>query len=106
MVTAATLVMIITMTFRLPYAAYGAIFALTLSRESLQATVGAVWMIVIGFVLAGVCIILGMMLARVILPSGSYGPGDSPFCAWLTLPLESPSVLQGRGSPTRCERAV
>ena len=62
MVTAATLVMIISMTFRLPYGAYGAIYALILSRESLEATASAVRMVVIGFVLAGAYIILGLML--------------------------------------------
>ena len=62
MVTAATLVMIISMTFRLPYGAYGAIYALILSRESLEATASAVRMVVIGFVLAGAYIIFGLML--------------------------------------------
>jgi multidrug resistance protein MdtO len=62
MVTAATLVMIISMTFRLPYGAYGAIYALILSRESLEATLGAVRMVIIGFVLAGAYIMLGLML--------------------------------------------
>ena len=63
MVAAATLVMIISMTFQLPYGAYGAIYAFILSRESLEATAGAVRMVVIGFVLAGAYIILGLMLA-------------------------------------------
>ncbi len=63
MVTAATLVMILSMTFRLPYGAYGAIYAVILSRESLEATASAVRMVVIGFVLAGAYILLGLMLA-------------------------------------------
>src|SRR5260370_11642189 len=63
MVTASTLVMIISMTFRLPYGAYGAIYAVILSRESLEATASAVRMVVIGFVLAGAYILLGLMLA-------------------------------------------
>ena len=63
MVIASTLVMIISMTFRLPYGAYGAIYALILSRESLEATAGAVRMVVIGFLLAGAYILLGMMVA-------------------------------------------
>jgi multidrug resistance protein MdtO len=62
-VVASTLLMIITMTFRLPYGAYGAVFALTLSRESLEATASAVWMIAIGFFLAGAYVILGLMVA-------------------------------------------
>jgi len=61
MVAAATLVMIITMTFRLPYGAYSALFALNLSRESLEASANAVWMIVIGFVLAGAYTLAGAM---------------------------------------------
>src|SRR5271168_556054 len=38
MVTAATLAMLISMTFRLPYGAYCAIYALSISRESTQMT--------------------------------------------------------------------
>ena len=53
MVTAATLVMIISMTFRLPYGAYAALFALNVSRESLEGTKRAVKSIVVGFCLAG-----------------------------------------------------
>ena len=34
MVIAATIVMLITMTFRIPYGAYGALYTLTISRES------------------------------------------------------------------------
>lgn len=55
--------MILSMTFRLSYVAYGAIFALTLSRESLEATASAVRMIAIGFLLAGVYIIVGLTIA-------------------------------------------
>jgi multidrug resistance protein MdtO len=62
MVIAATLVMIIIMTFRIPSGAYGAYFALSLSRESVEASASAVRMIVIGFVLAGAYTILGAML--------------------------------------------
>ena len=62
-VVASTLIMVISMTFRLPYGAYGAIFALTLSRESLEASASAVRMIVIGFLLAGSYVILGLMVA-------------------------------------------
>ena len=62
MVIAATLVMIVTMTFQLPYGAYGAYFALSLSRENVEASATAVRMIVIGFVLAGAYTFLGVML--------------------------------------------
>src|SRR5258705_6302021 len=41
MITAATLAMLTTMTFRLPYGAYCAIYALSISRESTQITVQA-----------------------------------------------------------------
>jgi multidrug resistance protein MdtO len=61
-VVASTLVMIICMTFRLPYGVFGGIYALILSHESLASTAEAVRMIVIGFVLAGAWIILGMIL--------------------------------------------
>jgi len=61
--TAATLVMIISMTFRTPYGAYAALFALTLSRESLGATAAAVRTLAIGFVFAGAYILFGALLA-------------------------------------------
>jgi multidrug resistance protein MdtO len=62
MVIAATLVMIISMTFRIPYGAYGAIYALVLSRESLESTASAVRDMAIGFVLAGAYVLFGAML--------------------------------------------
>jgi multidrug resistance protein MdtO len=42
MAVAATIVMLLTMTFRIPYGAYGAIYALTISRENPEATAKAV----------------------------------------------------------------
>jgi multidrug resistance protein MdtO len=42
--------MIISMTFRIPYGAYGAIFALTLSRESLESTANAARAMAVGLV--------------------------------------------------------
>src|SRR6516162_2453659 len=62
MVAAAALVMIISMTFRVPYAGYSALFALTLSRESLEETKRAVGMIVIGFALGGAYVLAAGML--------------------------------------------
>ena len=62
MVTAATIVMIISMTFKVPYGAYGAIYALVLSRESLESTASAVRTMVIGYVLAGAYVVVGAML--------------------------------------------
>src|SRR5579871_4639522 len=63
MVIASTVVMIISMTFKLPYGAFGAIYALILSRESLEATAEAVRDIVIGFAFASAYIIAGLMIA-------------------------------------------
>jgi multidrug resistance protein MdtO len=62
MVTAATLVMIISMTFRLPWGAYSALFALNVSRESPEETRRAVRMIAIGFVLGGAYTLTGAMI--------------------------------------------
>src|SRR5260370_42422280 len=62
MVTAATLVMIISMTFRLPYGSYGALFALNLSRESVHSSASAVRAMAIGFLLAGAYAFTGAML--------------------------------------------
>ena len=62
MVTAATVVMIISMTFRVPYGAYGAIYALALSRESLESTANAARAMAIGLVLGGAYVLVGAML--------------------------------------------
>ena len=62
MVTASTLVMIISMTFRVPYGAYGAIYALVLSRESLESTEKAARAMAIGLVLGGAYVLVGAML--------------------------------------------
>jgi multidrug resistance protein MdtO len=61
MTIAATLVMIITMTFRIPYGAYGALYALTISRENPDTTVRAVKTIIIAFALSALYILLGAM---------------------------------------------
>ena len=62
MVTAATLVMIICMTFKTPYGAYGGVYALILSRESLGDTADAVKTIAIGFVFGAAYAMLGALL--------------------------------------------
>jgi multidrug resistance protein MdtO len=62
MVTASTLMMILCMTFRIPYAAYAALFALTISRESLAGTVDAARGLVVGSVLGGAYVIVSAML--------------------------------------------
>ncbi len=62
MVIAATIVMLITMTFRIPYGAYGALYTLTISRESPQGTEKAVKTIIIAYFLgAGYQLILGVL---------------------------------------------
>jgi multidrug resistance protein MdtO len=62
MVTASTLVMIVCMTFRIPYGAYAALFALNISRESLEGTASAARALVVGSVLGCAYVIVGMML--------------------------------------------
>jgi multidrug resistance protein MdtO len=61
MTIAATVVMIINMTFRIPYGAYGALYALTISRENPDTTVKAVKTIIIAFALSVLYILLGAM---------------------------------------------
>jgi multidrug resistance protein MdtO len=64
MIAAATLVMVIGITCRVPSTAYGAIFALMLSRESLRATADEVRMVVIGLIGAGAYVLIGAMLVQ------------------------------------------
>jgi multidrug resistance protein MdtO len=62
MVIAATIVMLITMTFQIPYGAYGAIYTLTISRESPQGTEKAVKTIIIAYFFgASYQLILGVL---------------------------------------------
>ncbi len=63
MVICATLVMILTMTFRLPYGMHGAIFTLIISRESPRATMRAVRTIVTIFAFSAIYILLGAMFS-------------------------------------------
>ena len=63
MVIASTLMMIISMTFRVPYGAYAAIYALALSRESLESTTKAAQSMALGLVLGGAYVVLGALLA-------------------------------------------
>lgn len=62
MVAASTIVMLLSMTFRLPYAAYGSAFALSLSRENPRATVSAAKVVVVGFACSVLYVIIGAML--------------------------------------------
>ena len=63
MVISATLLMLITMTFRLPFGMHGAIFTFVISRESPRATVKAVRTILIAFGFAAVYVCLGAMFS-------------------------------------------
>ena len=58
MVIAATILMLITMTFRMPYGAYAALYAFTISRESPQTIGKAVISIVAAFALGGVYVLM------------------------------------------------
>src|SRR5271163_2887764 len=64
MTIAATLVMIIIVTFRIPNAALAGVFSILLARENLAATWRSGQFIVIGFVLATLYTLFGMMLFR------------------------------------------
>lgn len=59
MTMAATIVMILNMTFRIPYGAYGAIYALVLSRENPEASLKAVRTLVISYSLAVIDVLIG-----------------------------------------------
>src|SRR5580704_9171101 len=63
MVAASTLVVIIGMTFRMPYTAFAALFALVLSRESIEATANAARALVIGVALGAAYVIFGALFA-------------------------------------------
>ncbi len=62
MVLASTLAMIICMTFKVPYAAYAALFALNNSRENLRATARATRGFVLGSSLGGLYLVVSLML--------------------------------------------
>jgi multidrug resistance protein MdtO len=64
MTVAATLVMIIVVTFRIPYGFLGGLFSLLLARENLAATWRGGRMIVLGFAGATLYTLLGTMLFR------------------------------------------
>jgi multidrug resistance protein MdtO len=64
MTIAATLVMIIVVTFRIPNAALAGLFSILLARENLAVTWLGGRLIVLGFVLASLYTLLGMMLFR------------------------------------------
>src|ERR1700722_4668485 len=64
MTIAATVVMIIVVTFRIPNAALAGLFSILLARENLTATWRGGQFIVLGFVLASLYTLFGMMLFR------------------------------------------
>ncbi len=64
MTIAATLVMIIVVTFRIPNAALAGLFSILLARENLAATWRGGRFIVLGFVVASLYTLLGMMFFR------------------------------------------
>src|SRR6476469_5044155 len=63
MVICATLVMIITMTFRLPYGMHGAVFTLIISRESPRATLKHVRTTLIAFAFSAIYIFIGALFS-------------------------------------------
>jgi multidrug resistance protein MdtO len=64
MIIAATLVMIIVVTFRIPNGFLGGLFSILLARENLAATWRGGRLIVLGFALASLYTLLGMILFR------------------------------------------
>jgi multidrug resistance protein MdtO len=60
-VLAATIVMILTMVFRMPYGAYAALYAVTISRENPQATIKEVKTIVVAFAVCVLYVLAGAM---------------------------------------------
>ena len=64
MTVTATLVMIIVVTFRIPYGFLGGLFSIILARENLAATWRGGRMIVLGFIGATIYTLLGIMLFR------------------------------------------
>jgi multidrug resistance protein MdtO len=62
MVLAAAVVMVLTMTFRIPYGAYGALYALTISRENPDATLREVRTIIVSFALAVATVLASALL--------------------------------------------
>jgi multidrug resistance protein MdtO len=59
MVMAATLAMLITMTFRLPYGAYCAIYSLAISRESTQITLKAAVTRIVSYAIGATYVLIG-----------------------------------------------
>jgi multidrug resistance protein MdtO len=62
MVVAASIVMLVNMTFKIPYGAYAALYALTTSRENPDATLKAVRTSVVWFAIAAVYVLIGAVI--------------------------------------------
>ena len=62
MVVAASIVMIVDMTFKIPYGAFAAMYALTTSRENPAATLKAVKITIVGFAIAAAYVLIGAIL--------------------------------------------
>src|SRR6185369_5890698 len=63
MVICATLLMILTMTFRIPYGMHGAVFTLIISRASPRATLKHVRTVIIAFAFSAVYILIGALFS-------------------------------------------
>ena len=61
MCVATTLLMLFTMTFKIPYGAYGAVYALVISREDPRATANAAKTIIVAFSLSVLYVLVGAM---------------------------------------------
>jgi multidrug resistance protein MdtO len=62
MCIAATIVMLLTMTFKIPYGAYAAVYSLTISREDPDATRKAARTIIVAFTLSVLYVLIGATL--------------------------------------------
>ena len=62
MVIAASIVMLVNMTFKIPYGAYAAIYALSTSRENTDATLKSVKTSIVWFAIAAVYVLVGAVL--------------------------------------------
>src|SRR5579863_10406585 len=62
MVITASIVMLVNMTFKIPYGAYAAIYALTTSRENPDATLRYVRTSVLGFAIAAGYVLVGAIV--------------------------------------------
>lgn len=61
MTIAASIVMLLSMTFQIPYGAYAAIYALTISHESAEATAKATKTLIVAFSLSVLYVLIGAM---------------------------------------------